>query len=304
MKEIKSIAVIGTGAVGGFYGAKLVQAGFDVHFHARSDADVIRKQGLRILSDKEDDTHLNSVNVYARATDLPECDLVLITIKTTANSHLEDLLKSTVAPGTVICSLQNGYGIESQLERLYPDNPIVGGLCFICSHKKAPGEIYHQDFGSLRLANHNADTATLNEVMACVQSANITTQLAESLEKARWEKLVWNIPFNGLSVLLDATTKEMLDDIHTRALIKDIMLEVILAAQAHGVDTLTEFADTLIEVTDGMSEYYPSMKGDFDNNRPMELMAMYEMPLKAAEDKGVFMPKSQMLFQQLSFVDH
>jgi 2-dehydropantoate 2-reductase len=303
-ESIQSVAIIGTGAVGGYYGAKLAESGVDVHFLTRSDASVIKEQGLTVESLKAEDIHLNDVNIYESAEEMPVCDLVLITLKTTANHVLKKALASVVGEHTIVCSLQNGYGLETQLEEQFPKNPVLGGLCFICSQKIRPGVIQHQDFGSIRFADHNAGDSKLNQVADLFSNAGIPTQSAESLNQARWEKLVWNVPFNGLSVILDATTKEMLDDDKTRALIHDIMLEVIAAANANGCQLDDSFAEKLMELTDGMSPYFPSMKGDFENCRPMELQTIYEATIDAAKEKGTDMPKTLMLSQLLSYMDH
>ncbi|GLQ31828.1 putative 2-dehydropantoate 2-reductase [Litoribrevibacter albus] len=302
VKGINRIAIIGTGAVGGYYGAKLAAAGNEVHFLARSDADVIKAQGLTIESLKSDDIHLKDVNVYSNASDMPICDVVLITLKTTANKALSGILKSVVGESTIICSLQNGYGLEQALEDEFPDNKVLGGLCFICSQKIKPGVIQHQDFGSIRFAG--ADDESLQRVVELFTDAGIPTQTSDSLEQARWEKLVWNVPFNGLSVILDATTKEMLDDPKSRALIHSIMMEVIAAAKAHGCELNDAFAVKLMELTDGMSPYFPSMKGDFENCRPMEIQAIYDSVIQSAKSKGVAMPQTTMLSQLLSYMDH
>jgi len=303
-KEIKRVAIIGTGAVGGYYGAKLAASGVELHFLARSDADVIKKEGLKVESLKEENIHLTDVNVYSSASEMPLCDLALITLKTTANQALNKILSEVTDENTILCSLQNGYGLEQALVNQFPNNPVIGGLCFICSQKIQPGVIQHQDFGSIRFADHNAGIEILEQVSSLFSESEIPTQTAESLEQARWEKLVWNIPFNGLSVILDATTKEMLDDDKARALIKTIMLEVISAANGHDCYIATDFADKLLSLTDDMSPYFPSMKGDFDQCRPMELVSIYEAPILAAKEMGIEMPQTIMLSQLLSYMDH
>ncbi len=301
---INKIAVIGTGAIGGYYGAKLSESGLDVHFLARSDVDHIKNNGLVIKSDKSNDINLSNVAVYGSSLDMPVCDLVLIALKTTANEELKRLLEPMLGPNTILCSLQNGYGLEAQLNNLFPNQPIIGGLCFICSQKSGPGEIHHQDFGGIRFADFNAGSNHFKQTMQVFTDADIPVQISESLDKARWEKLIWNIPFNGLSVILNANTKDMLSDKSSRQLIKDIMLEVIEAANAFDCDIELDYADSLINLTDGMTAYFPSMKGDYDASRSMELDAIYNAPLKAAASKDIPMPKIKMLFEQLSFLNH
>ncbi|GAA3920094.1 putative 2-dehydropantoate 2-reductase [Litoribacillus peritrichatus] len=304
VKGIKKIAIVGTGAIGGYYGCKLAKAGVDVHFLARSDYQYIQSHGLKVASAKGQDISVDPVNVYNDSKDMPQCDLILITLKTTSNDQLNELLKPLLHEKSLLCSLQNGYGLEHYLSQVFPQASIIGGLCFICSQKVKPGIIDHQDFGSIRLADYNAGAERLSDVAELFTQAEVPTQTSDSLTKARWEKLVWNVPFNGLSVVLNAKTDAMLNKDSTRALIKEIMLEVIQVARVHAADIDNDFADKLIELTDGMAAYYPSMKVDYDLKRPMELKDIYQATLNAAYEKGIAMPKTEMLLELLTFMDH
>src|SRR5438067_6906414 len=135
------IAVVGCGAVGSFYGAKLAQAGQQVHFLLRSDYDAVRRNGVLIHSPEGD------FQVRPQPAAAPEqigpSDLVLIALKTTANDQFPKLLPPLVGPATAVLTLQNGLGNEEALARLFPAAQIMGGLCFVCLNRTEPGVVHH-----------------------------------------------------------------------------------------------------------------------------------------------------------------
>jgi 2-dehydropantoate 2-reductase len=114
------------------------------------------------------------------------------------------------------------------------------------------------------------------------------------LEQARWQKLAWNVPYNGLSVLLNAGTRD---------LIAAIMQEVVDAALACGHEMPRGYSDQLLAATDHIPDYLPSMYHDFTRQRPMELRAIYSAPLAAAEKAGCDMPRTRVLYQSLRFLE-
>jgi 2-dehydropantoate 2-reductase len=123
--------------------------------------------------------------------------------------------------------------------------------------------------------------------------------------EARWKKAVWNMPFNGMTVALNTSTDRLLKNPATRQLIYDQMMEVIGAANALGVESLTaEFADKMMQMTDEMVPYSPSMKLDYDYHRPMEIAYLYTRPIAEAKKVGYEMPKLAMLEAELKFIDN
>ena len=143
------IAVVGCGALGSFYGAKLAVAGEDVHFLLRSDYEIVRRSGVRIQSvDGNFEAHPKCAN-SPRA--IGQCDLVLIGLKTTANEAFASLLPELVGPGTALLTLQNGLGNEEQLAGLFGPERVLGGLCFVCLNRTAPGHIEHTAHGDIFL---------------------------------------------------------------------------------------------------------------------------------------------------------
>ena len=165
-----------------------------------------------------------------------------------------------------------------------------------------PGHINHQCYGSINLGNYSASQSNFEALLQDFLDAGFQAAEVPYLE-ARWKKAVWNMPFNGMTVALNTSTDRLLKNPATRQLIYDQMMEVIGAANALGVTGLTpEFADRMIEMTDDMVPYSPSMKLDYDFHRPMEIPYLYTRPIAEARKAGFDMPKLAMLEALLRFL--
>jgi 2-dehydropantoate 2-reductase len=295
-------AVIGTGALGGYYGGKLAKAGKEVHFLFRSDFEHVRENGLRVDS-VNGDFWLKEINAYGKAVELPVCDVILVCMKTTGNHHLPELLKSILHSKSVVVMMQNGLGVEEDLSAQMPGVAVAGGLAFICSNKIGPGHIQHLDLGKLILgAYKDTDSEILKLVVKDFLEAGIPSELAQDLNLARWQKLAWNIPFSGMTVVLNTDTEQLMNSEPTRILCREIILEVIAAANAVCASLSESLADKMIDMTRKMKPYAPSMKLDFDFHRPMEIEYIYSKPIQIALDAGFEMKKVAMLEKQLLFI--
>ena len=298
-----SYSVIGTGAIGGFYGGRLARAGRTVRFLLHRDYEYVRQHGLRVDS-CDGDFLLPQVEAYCRAEEMPPSDVVLVALKTVRNHDvLPGLLRPLIHEGSTVVLIQNGIGLEDDLQEVFPGLAIVAGLAFICSAKVGPGHVRHQDFGSINLGNYSCPDERFKALLSDMQDAGLKAAEVPYLE-ARWKKAVWNMPFNGMTVALNTSTDKLLNTPATRQLIYDQMMEVIGAAQALGVSTLTSaFADQMMTTTDRMVPYSPSMKLDFDNGRPMEIEYLYSRPIAEARKAGFEMSKLAMLEAELRFIE-
>lgn len=247
--------------------------------------------------------HLDDVNVYQYSADMPKCDVVIVGLKTTNNHLLAELLPPLLHKDTVVVLIQNGIGVEADVQQMFPDVQLVAGLAFICSAKTEPGRVNHQCYGSINLANYSCKdeslfTAILNDfVNAGIQAGSVP------YDEARWKKAVWNMPFNGMTVALNTQTDLLLKNPATRQLIRDLMGEVVGAARHQGITGLDEaFIDKMIDMTDHMTPYSPSMKLDFDFHREMEIYYIYSRPIQIAREAGFPMPKLEMLEAELKFI--
>jgi 2-dehydropantoate 2-reductase len=258
------------------------------------------EHGLRVDS-CDGDFYLPHINAYHTPADMPKTDVVVVGLKTVNNHLLPELLSPIIKEDTVVVLIQNGIGLEADLQAVFPKLHIVAGLAFICSSKTKPGHVNHQCYGFINLGNYSCPQERFDQLLGDFRQAGI--QAAEvPYEEARWKKAVWNMPFNGMTVALDTSTDKLLANPATRQLIYDQMMEVIGAANALGIDTITsDFADQMIQMTDEMVPYSPSMKLDYDFHRPMEIYYLYSRPIEEARKAGFAMPKLAMLEALLKF---
>ncbi|MFV0358085.1 MAG: putative 2-dehydropantoate 2-reductase [Bacteroides thetaiotaomicron] len=297
--------VIGSGAIGGYYGGKLAHSGQEVHFLFHSDYDYVKENGLKVDSVKGD-FHLDSVLAYNDTSKMPKCDVVLVCLKSTNNKLLKELLPPVLHKDTLVVLIQNGLGLEADLQQVFPNLKIAGGLAFICSSKVGDGHIAHFDEGKLNLGSYSCDNeALLEQVCSDFQQAGVETRILQ-LEVARWMKLVWNIPYNGMTVVLDTTTDRLMSNPYTEDLLRKLMLEVIHGANRVGEGRFVipeTYADNILEITRHIVPYSPSMKLDYDHRRPLEINYIYSRPILEAKKAGYDMVHVSMLEQQLRFIE-
>ncbi len=304
--------VVGTGAVGGFYGIRLAHAGADVQFLLRRGASEVSRHGL-LLTSPEGDLHLPTVHVAARWAELEPCDVLIVAVKATANAEVLDQLarhaQRVVVPGGGVLLIQNGIGAEPAYARAAPGREVLGGLAFLCANRVDRRTIAHLDFGTLTIAPHVARaavplvTSLMQGIADDLAAARTGVLLDDDLLRARWRKLMWNIPFNPLSVILDATTDVLMADRHVVALVRTIMGEVMAAAAAEGRTLPESLPEELLDATAAMAPYATSMKLDADAGRPMEVEAMLAEPLRRSARSGLSMPSVAVLHSQLAFLD-
>jgi len=296
-------SVVGTGAIGGYYGAKLARAGRDVHFLFHNDYEYVCQHGLRVDS-CDGDFVLPHVQAYNDTHQMPPSDVVLVGLKSTNQRLLRTLLPPLLHEHTLVVLIQNGIGVEADVQEWFPGLALAAGLAFICSAKTEPGYVNHQCYGSINIGNYSCPDSTLiDAILADFIEAGIDAHEV-NYDEARWKKAVWNMPFNGMTVALRTQTDRLLSCPATRQLIYEQMMEVIGAACALGVEGLDEsFAQKMLVTTDEMVPYSPSMRLDFDFGRPMEIEYIYSRPIAIARQAGFAMPRLEMLERELLFLN-
>jgi 2-dehydropantoate 2-reductase len=308
------IAVVGCGALGSFYGAKLGCQFEETHFLLRSDYSVVQRQGVDIRSINGD------FHFQPRCARLPQeigiCDLVIIGLKTTANQTCHRLLPPLVGPRTLVVTLQNGLGNEGQLAALFGPANILGGLCFVCLNRLAPGLIQHTAHGHVVLGEYQRPPLPRTQHLADLfVRAGVPCTLTDNLERAHWQKLVWNVPFNGLGVAGAAgyqavvhghilpgtdlgpclTTDILLADPRWERLIRLLMEEVIATANSAGFALDISLIEENIQRTRCMGAYRASTLVDFERHQPIELDSLFLAPLRYAQRAGIKTPQLEAL---------
>jgi 2-dehydropantoate 2-reductase len=304
----RNYAIVGTGALGGYYGARLQKAGFEVHFLLRSDYDRVKKHGL-VVESPEGDFTLPHVRAYRDAREMPKCDVIIVALKTTQNHLLPKLLPPLVKDSSAVLVMQNGLDAEPEVAKIVGAERVIGGLCFLCSYKVSAGHICHLDYGTITLGEYARDykplgiTNRMLLIASDFKRAGIPIRMSEDLLLSRWKKLVWNIPYNGLSVVLNARTDELMANPDTLMLVEQIMGEVRAGAKSCDRIIPDDFIQSMLEHTHKMKPYRTSMKIDYDESRPLEVEAILGNPLRVAERAGMKLPQISVLYRMLKFVD-
>ena len=298
------IAVVGAGAIGCYYGAKLAHAGCDVHFLMRGDVEEVRRFGIR-LRGKGEDLHLAKVNSHASTDEIGKCDLVLIAVKATSNTDLLGLIPPLLHERTMLLTLQNGFGNEEFLAQNFGAERVLGALCFVCLNRVSPGVIELYDPGRVAMGEYErCPQPRTHDLAGEFERSGVICTVVENLALERWRKLVWNIPFNGLSIAAGgADTEAILSDDFLRRDCLALMDEVIGAANKCGFPLPAAEALEQIKRTEAMGAYKPSTLVDFQAGRPLEIEAIWGEPLRRSAAAGALTPRLHQLYEKLKAID-
>lgn len=294
------IAMVGSGAIGSYYGAKLAHGGIDVHFLMRGDLDEVRRKGF-FIGGKGENFRIANVNCYSSTREIGPCDLVIIAVKATSNADLVDLIPPLLHDQTMLLTLQNGLGNEEFFAEHFGAERVLGGLCFICVSRISPTEVEAHDRGTVVVGEYGRNSSKRAHMIAsqfgaCVIDCSVTEDLA--LE--RWRKLVWNIPFNGLSILGGGiSTAEILADEGLRRATLALMNEVIDAANKCGHALDKAIGREQIKRTEIVGAYKPSTLFDWEAGKPLEIEAIWGEPLRRAAVAGAKTPRLEIVYALL-----
>ncbi|MBF0623092.1 MAG: 2-dehydropantoate 2-reductase [Magnetococcales bacterium] len=309
MKQTKTnplhILNIGAGAVGGYYSAKLQQAGCHVTLACRSDYSTVVKKGIAIHSIDGDfhfspDRVINDIAHYGQ----PAADILFITLKVLPEIDLPTMIAPAVGENTTIVMVQNGVEIEKPIQDAFPNNPLISGLAFVCLNRTAPGEITHLDYGRLALGRYpNGPSEMVQQLAKLFESVNVPCLVTEQVTQARWRKLIWNAPFNGISVLTQSDTLEIMQNPETLELSRCVMEEVFQIAAACGHPLPDTIVETNLRDTFKMKPYKTSMLLDYQAERPLEVEAILGNAIRAARRVGISAPHMTTIYSLLKLTN-
>jgi len=291
------VLVAGAGAIGGFYGALLAKAGCEVSVLCRSGFDTVKRHGFHIDSHDLGQWLFKPAQVLQHAGDYQgDPDYILVCTKVIPSLDRAALIQPAVKAKTAIVLIQNGIAIESEMQSAFPWHEIISGLAFICSNQTAPGVIRHLAYGRLILGNWPVSVSDKTlQLSQRFNQAGIECLTTENIVAGRWQKCVWNAPFNPLSVLSGGLpTLAILQT--QEALVRGVMQEVFDTAKALGYPLPDDIIDNNIERTYNMPPYKTSMLLDFEHGRPMETEAILGNTVRAAVQHGIACPRLQSLY--------
>jgi 2-dehydropantoate 2-reductase len=231
-------------------------------------------------------------------------DLVLVTLKTVANDQLPQLVEPLVHAHSIVLTLQNGLGNEDFLARHIGPERVLGGMAFVCINRISPGVLEHTERGVIKVGELTPGiTQRVKAIVQLFERSNINAEPIEDLRAGRWEKLVWNIPFNGLGARYDATTDRLLGTPQGEGAVRALMAEVVAAAAGNGIRLDDDVIDRMVEITRPIPAYRSSTQIDRQLGRPMEIEAMFGEPLRAARAAGVATPLLAKLYHELTLLN-
>ncbi|HSI82711.1 MAG TPA: 2-dehydropantoate 2-reductase [Candidatus Methylacidiphilales bacterium] len=294
---IGKIAVVGSGAIGLYYGARLAMAGEDVHFLMRSDYEEAARHGIRVRSGGKEDL-LEKPHIYRSAKEIGPCDWVIIGLKSTSNAALRELIPPLLQRTTSLLTLQNGLGNEELLASQFGQDRVLGGLCFVCLNRIAPAVVENFGHGSIHIGEYGRLPQPRTHTFAqAATAAGLHMVVVNSLREARWRKQVWNVPFNGLSIAAGSVdVHQIIQDAGTRALAALLMEEVRSVAAALGYRIEAAFQEEMMEKTRVMGPYRPSSLIDYDAGRPVEVEAIWGEAYRIGRNMDVPVPRLEMLY--------
>ncbi|MEI6338274.1 MAG: 2-dehydropantoate 2-reductase [Verrucomicrobiota bacterium] len=297
----KSIAIVGSGSIGLYYGGKLAADGHAVRFLLRAGYEEARREGIRIYDKENGDVTLREPQVFRTTEEIGPSDLVLVAVKATANASLPHLLPPLLHENTMVLTLQNGLGTEEFLAGHVGPERLLGGLCFICLTRRTPASVDHVGRGMLSLGEYERQPLSrTRQVVEAFSQAGVKTCLVENLAGERWRKLVWNIPFNGLAVATGGlTTDKILADPALQTKCRALMAEVIAVANALGHRIEPGYADFQVERTLPMGPYKPSTLVDWMAGQDLEIEPIWGEPLRRAHAAGVDVPHLEELYTKI-----
>ena len=302
----QQVAVVGAGAVGGYYGMRLAEAGHDVRFLMRRDYDAVKAGGLHLTS------HLGDLSLDSPTIErTPEAlaahgpvDWVLVGLKATAIPDVPRLVGPLLSEHTRVLAIMNGLSVDEEIAAQLPEGTsLFGGLGFIGVMRGEPGQIIHQEFGALNIGHDGDDPDELQRAVDLFDGSVVEIRPEPSLLKARWEKLGWNVPFNGLCVIAGGVgTDQVIHDPALHHIAHEIMKEVVAAGNAdlavHGQSVRIDgeqLCHLYLTLTAGMGAYRPSTVIDYNEGRPLEIEAIFQQPVDRASELGVACPMMSMV---------
>jgi 2-dehydropantoate 2-reductase len=270
----------------------------------RGDLSGVQREGLCIRGPGED-IHVPAINAYNITREIGPCDLVLIAIKATSNPALVDLVPPLLHDRTMLLTLQNGLGNEEFLVHHFGAERVLGGLCFICLSRASRTLVQRYDYGHILIGEFNrAPLERTHQVVAEFVGCGIECSVVQDLALERWRKLVWNVPFNGLSILAGGIdTAAILADLALHRATLGLMQEVIEGANKCGHALESATSGEQISRTQTMGRYKSFTLLDSEAGKPLEIEALWGEPLRRAAAAGAKTPRLEILYALLKYID-
>ena len=306
MERVK-VLLLGAGALGVFFASKLAKAGAEIAVAARSDYEAAKAHGYEV-EDRGTVSRFQPGHVIRSAAECPFTpDYILITSKVLPDADPARLTAGVpLSDSTVIALIQNGIAIEEPIAALFPKQELLSCIAYLCASRPEPGKVFNTGPGRLEIGCFpaGAPSPAAQHLAQLFIQGGAPCKLMENVQEARWRKLLWNVPFNPVSVLAGgADTGWLCDGAELEKLCRGLMDEVIAVAACEGITILPKEADDMMDYTRSLKPYNSSMLQDYLAGRPLEVEAILGNTLRIARKHGVAVPKMEVCYALLKSID-
>ena len=297
------VLLIGSGSLGLYFTAALARGAAQTAVVARRDYETVKKNSFYRIHDRGKEYSFTPDHLLRSPQECPfEPDYVLLCTKVLPETDPVSLLQNVLFPRTTLVLIQNGIGIEEKIHNAFPGTPVLSAVAYLCASRPEKGMVFNTGPGKLEMGYYPARVPDEKAkiLRQLFEKGNVPCLLLENVQIARWRKLLWNIPYNLVSVLAGgATTFEMSREPFLAKLCRDLMGEVILAAASYGIVLTEEEASGMVEYTATLGRYKSSMLQDYEAKRPMEVEAIAGNCLRMAQKNKVVLPKLESCYALL-----
>jgi 2-dehydropantoate 2-reductase len=299
------IAVMGTGAVGAYFGAKLAATAFhELAFIARgAHLEAMKKHGLTIKS-YQGDLHVRDAVFSAEPAQVGTVDLVLFCVKSYDTDSAAPALAPLVGAQTIILSLQNGIDNTDKIARHWGEWRCLSGVVYVGAALASPGVIEHSTGGRIIFGNRDGSRGMATDLVEeALRASQIPYELSADIRQVQWHKLLWNTAFCAISSLTHATTQEIVESASLRQLAVDCMSEAHAAAATAGVNLRREAIEETLSFSRTLGHFKASMLQDLEAGKPLEYEAFNGIVIKQLESLGKAAPVNSVFYHALRFLD-
>ncbi len=297
------IGIAGAGAVGGYFGACLKQAGHDVVFLARGrHLEEMQQSGLTIIG-KDGEMTVDGIftDDIAKFSDV---ELILFCVKSPDTRATAENIHALGNDDAMILTLQNGVDNEEILMEIFGEKRVLSAATYISSHVEKPGVIKQDGVVKLLIgALHESSASTCRHIANVLKEAGIDTAAVDNVMESKWKKVLWNATFNPLAALSKANVGEILDNHELRETAENICREVLEIANKCGIPLGEKMIEATFKKAEFVREHKPSMLQDRLNGKKMEVESLSGYFVKKGRALGIRTPTVQALYSSLLFID-
>lgn len=296
------IGIIGIGAVGGYFGAKLAKAGQDVTFIGKEKTvEYIQKNGLKIKSYKGD-FEIKKPKIAHPFEAIKDVDIILFCVKSYHTKLLAEALKPRISDNAIIVSLQNGVENEKVLSEVFGEDRVIGSVVYVSASVPKLGTIKHTGYGKVVFGELNGEmTPRLRELEKIFRDSEIPVGLTNDINKDLWKKLILNISYNGFTAIINSSLEKYPQILEAQECFYQLMKEAQLVANKEGIKIMDKDVDDLMKVTKSSSftSFKTSTLQDIEQGKPLEIDDMQGIIIKTAQKHNIEVPMNKLLYSLL-----